>query len=158
MHDTLSGLLTGLQEFADPDIHRGTVASMRDRLARAETIVRRSVTGPLVADRWQEACEAIAAHPAHGGLHLRPQLALVPIGPDPDIDVARDFFLQDLWYSQGLAKYAWLQGPNRTSVEQNIIDLIRGAYFTDGYRIVVWPSGSPVSLLEADYVAWDKPR
>ena len=80
-----------------------------------------------------------------------------PVGLDPDIDYARDFFLQDLWYSQGLAKFAWLQGPNVVSIDQPRKDVMGGDYFTDGYRIVMWPSGTPISLLEADYVSWDNP-
>jgi hypothetical protein len=80
-----------------------------------------------------------------------------PVGLDPDIDYARDFFLQDLWYSQGLAKFAWLQGPNVVSIDQPRKDVMGGEYFTDGYRIVMWPSGTPISLLEADYVSWDNP-
>jgi hypothetical protein len=80
-----------------------------------------------------------------------------PIGLDPDLDDARDFFLQDLWYSQGLAKFAWRQGPNVVSIDQPKIDVMGEEYFTDGVRVVVWPSGSPVSLLEAEYTDWDKP-
>ena len=81
----------------------------------------------------------------------------VPIGHHPDIDEARDFLLQDLWYSQGLAKFAWLQGANVVSIDQPRKDVMGAEYFTDGYRIVLWPSGAPVSLLETDYVSWDNP-
>jgi hypothetical protein len=81
----------------------------------------------------------------------------VPTGHHPDIDEARDFLLQDLWYSQGLAKFAWLQGSKVASIDQPITSFLGEKYFTDGYRIVLWPSGAPVSLLEADYVSWDNP-
>ena len=81
----------------------------------------------------------------------------VPIGHHPDIDEARNFLLQDLWYSQGLAKFAWLQGSNVVSIDQPMKNNMGEGYFTDGYRIVLWPSGAPVSLLEADYVSWDNP-
>ncbi len=80
-----------------------------------------------------------------------------PVGVDPDIDYARDFFLQDLWYSQGLAKFAWLQGPNQVPIDQPRKDVTGESYFTDGYRVVLWPSGDPYSLLETDYLAWDNP-
>jgi hypothetical protein len=80
-----------------------------------------------------------------------------PIGLDPDLDYARDFFLQNLWYSQGLAKFAWLRGSNVVSIDEPKKDVMGAEYFTDGYRIVMWPSGSPVSLLETDYVSWDNP-
>ncbi|MCP3870845.1 MAG: hypothetical protein GY703_22665 [Gammaproteobacteria bacterium] len=80
-----------------------------------------------------------------------------PNALDPDIDDARDFFLQDLWYSQGLAGFAWLQGPNVVSIEQPRQDIMGANYFTDGYRVVLWSSGKPVSMLKADYISWDKP-
>ena len=80
-----------------------------------------------------------------------------PIGPDPDIDYARDFFLQDLWYSQGLAKFAWLRGPSAVSIDAPKKDLTGEEYFTDGYRAVIWPSGTPTSLLETEYASWDPP-
>lgn len=77
--------------------------------------------------------------------------------PDPNIDDARDFFLQDLWYSQGLAKSAWLKGTNQVPIDRPRQDLMGNDYFTDGYRAVLWPSGDPVSLLETDYLSWDSP-
>ena len=80
-----------------------------------------------------------------------------PVGVDPDIDYARDFFLQDLWYSQGLAKFAWLRGSNEVPIDRPRKDAIGESYFTDGYRAVLWPSGEPFSLLETDYLAWDNP-
>jgi hypothetical protein len=80
-----------------------------------------------------------------------------PIGLDPDLDDARDFFLQDLWYSQSMAKFAWLQGPNVVSIDEPKKDVMGNEYFTDGYRIVIWPSGRPISLLEAEHVTWDSP-
>jgi len=43
------------------------------------------------------------------------------------------------------------------SIDEPKKDVMGAEYFTDGYRIVMWPSGSPVSLLETDYVAWDNP-
>jgi len=79
------------------------------------------------------------------------------ISSDPDIDDARDFFLQDLWYSQGLAQFAWVQGPNVVPMDQPKKDILGHEYFTDGYRIVMWPSSTPFSLLEVNYLPWDNP-
>lgn len=79
------------------------------------------------------------------------------IRPDPSIDDARDFFLQDLWYSQGLARSAWLKGTNVVPIDRPRQDVMGNEYFTDGYRAVLWPSGDPTSLLEADYLSWDSP-
>lgn len=79
----------------------------------------------------------------------------VPIGIDPDIDDARDFLLQDLWYSQGLAKFGWVVGGPPAPIDAPRTDVMGSEYFTDGYRIVLWPTGTPVSLLETDFVDWD---
>ena len=80
-----------------------------------------------------------------------------PVSPDPNIDDARDFFFQDLWYSQGLAKSAWLKGTNVVPINRPRQDVMGNDYFTDGYLAVLWPSGNPVSLLGADYLFWDSP-
>lgn len=76
---------------------------------------------------------------------------------DPDIDEARDFFLQDIWYAQGLARFAWIKGPYVATIDAPREDVLGNEYFSDGHRIVIWPSGSPVSLLEADNLDWDPP-
>jgi len=80
-----------------------------------------------------------------------------PIRPDPNIDDARDFFFQDLWYSQGLARFAWVRGANVAPIDRPKQDIMGNEYFTDGYRAVLWPSGNPASLLETDYLSWDSP-
>ena len=76
---------------------------------------------------------------------------------DPDIDDARDYLIQDLWYSQSLAAFAWLQGDNVATLDEPKTDVQGSEYFTDGYRAVAWPTGTPVSLLEAESVPWDDP-
>ncbi len=80
-----------------------------------------------------------------------------PIGLDPDVDDARDFLLQDLWYAQSVTKIAWLQSSNIVPIDEPKRDATGLAYFTDGARIVIWPSGRPVSLLETEFVDWDSP-
>jgi len=53
-------------------------------LAKRIAVGERSVASPKAAQAWNTAIEAIAASPAYAGLHLTPQLELLPIGPDPD--------------------------------------------------------------------------
>jgi len=86
------------------------------------------------------------------------QLIVDKDGPtvvDPDIDDARNFLLQDLWYSQGLAKFGWLVGGPPAPIGAPRTDVMGFDYFTDGYRVVLWPTGTPVSLLETEFVDWD---
>jgi len=76
---------------------------------------------------------------------------------DPNIDDGRDYFAQNLWYSQSLSEIAWLAGNDVVAIEDPRTDFNNLEYFTDGYRIVVWPSGVPVSLLDTTRLRWDDP-
>jgi len=75
---------------------------------------------------------------------------------DPDVDDARGFLLQNMWYSQGLEAFAWSQGQESVSVESPEQDFNDNQYFTDGYRIVLWLSGLPYSLTDARRRYWDE--
>lgn len=76
---------------------------------------------------------------------------------DPNIDDGRDYLIQNLWYSQSLSEIAWLAGNDVVVIEDPRTDFNNSEYFTDGYRIVVWPSGVPVSLLDTTRLRWDDP-
>ncbi len=76
---------------------------------------------------------------------------------DPNIDDGRDYFTQNLWYSQSLSEIAWLAGNDVVAIEDPRTDFNNSEYFTDGYRIVAWPSGVPVSLLDTTRLHWDDP-
>ena len=76
---------------------------------------------------------------------------------DPDIDDGRNYMLQSMWYSQGLEASAWVTGGQDVPVDHMRTDYNGASYFSDGMRAVLWLSGSPVSLLESDYVEWDTP-
>ena len=75
---------------------------------------------------------------------------------DPDMDIARNFMLQNMWYAQSIRKFAWVRGQEVVPVESFWQGLFGAAYFTDGYRGVYWLSGEPVSYLEAERLDWDK--
>lgn len=76
---------------------------------------------------------------------------------DPDMDDGRNYLLQNFWYTQGLRQYAWLDSGEAVSFEAPRQDFSGATYFTDGYRMVIWLSGKPVSLLESRHLQWDKP-
>ncbi len=79
------------------------------------------------------------------------------LSQDPDIDEARYYLLQSLWYGQSLAQLAWRASIEPVPVSESVFGFQRGGYFTDGYQLVVWPSGDPVSLLEVVRLPWDEP-
>lgn len=89
----------------------------------------------------------------------RTQLEQIIFGAriDPDIDVGRNYFLQNLWYSQSLGKTAWLARSERISIENARTDFNDASYFTDGYINVIWLSSEPISLLETERIVWDNP-
>ena len=76
---------------------------------------------------------------------------------DPDIDDGRNYFMQNLWYSQGLEQMAWLNGNLPVVIDDTRLDFNDAEYFTDGGLIVTWLSGRPVSMLETRYREWDQP-
>jgi hypothetical protein len=61
---------------------------------------------------------------------------------DPDVDETRDFLVQDLWYSQGLAKVAYVKGVGAAPI---------------GLRAVLWVSSDPMDLEDVEFVEWETP-
>ena len=77
---------------------------------------------------------------------------------DPDVDETRDYLIQDLWYSQGLEKFAYVKGVGAAPISEPRGNLTGDPYFTDGYRAVLWVSSDPIKLEDAEFVKWDIPR
>lgn len=57
--------------------------SAAKRISFAESIEFESRSGPRAREAWERAVSEIAASPLYGGLSLRPQIGLLPLGPDP---------------------------------------------------------------------------
>jgi hypothetical protein len=76
---------------------------------------------------------------------------------DPDVDNARNFTLQNHLYAQALEKFAWLSGREVFPVESFWTNLLRPTYFSDGYRVVLWSSAEPYSILDATLLDWEDP-
>jgi len=74
---------------------------------------------------------------------------------DPNVDEGRDYFMQNMWYSQNLEQLAWLQMSDTVPIAEPASDFNNSPYFTDGYLAVIWLSGEPVSLVETLRVDWD---
>ena len=76
LHDSLTVLLKDLRQFTAP--RAGAVSLMRERLNWVETVQRRTIEDHRA--KWDE---AIAAIKEKHGLHLEPQVGLVPLREDP---------------------------------------------------------------------------
>lgn len=78
---------------------------------------------------------------------------------DPDIDEARSYMMQLMWYSHGLKATAWSSTGNAVPLPRSQEGIMSTRYFTDGYRAVLWLSGPPVSIVETIILEWDdQPR
>lgn len=76
---------------------------------------------------------------------------------DPAVDDARNYLMQQVWYTQALKQLAWLAGE-RTDMPNDLSAYFGGArYFSDGFRVVLWLSAEPISLLDVKVLDWGAP-
>jgi serine/threonine protein kinase/formylglycine-generating enzyme required for sulfatase activity len=106
LHETLHGLTEAivgwLGDPGSPPAASGSPAEpadedVRRRLAWAERIEELSIARHQ--DRWDAARAAIAASPRYAGrsIDLRPQMGLVPIGPNPETGLWEFYHLRSAW-------------------------------------------------------------
>ncbi len=76
---------------------------------------------------------------------------------DPDVDETRSYLIQDLWYSQGLEQFAFVNGVGAAPIDAPRNNLTGDSYFTDGVRAVLWLSSQPVALEKVNFLAWELP-
>jgi hypothetical protein len=74
---------------------------------------------------------------------------------DPDVDEARDYMLQLMWYSQALEGFAWKRTDHAVPSTELRADFQGVQYFTDGGRVVLWLSARPISQIKVTDVGWD---
>ncbi|KPJ91394.1 MAG: hypothetical protein AMJ53_11790 [Gammaproteobacteria bacterium SG8_11] len=76
---------------------------------------------------------------------------------DPDVDEARRYFLEDLGYSQALAKYGFVKGAGVVNKEEPRVNLVGDPFYTDGLRVVLFFESRPYTISEIDYLPWETP-
>ena len=74
---------------------------------------------------------------------------------DPNLDDAAVFFLQDIWYGQGLARFGWVQGQGKGPFENPQQTFTGAEYFASGSVAVMALSGPAVSMLDVEQLDWD---
>ena len=77
----LEAMLADLDRLAGAQDRPGVIDDVKARIQLARELERKSLVD--AAELWDRCVAAIAADPRYGGLALRPQLGLVPLGPDP---------------------------------------------------------------------------
>ncbi len=76
---------------------------------------------------------------------------------DPQVDEARDYIVQDLILSQGVAAIAYVEGVGPAHKDEPRYNDTRSPYFTDGLRAAIFISNVPTSLTEVDFFDWAHP-
>lgn len=74
-----------------------------------------------------------------------------------DLDEDRAYFLQNLWFFQGLEKYGFVKGLGSSTFSELKPITKDIDYISDGYRAVLWVSEEPVPENEVRVVDWDIP-
>lgn len=77
---------------------------------------------------------------------------------DPDIDEARSALVEDLIFSQMIAKVGWVKGVGPARPSKPRANLTGDPYFTDGYRSVLILEQGPIALDQVKALDWEQPR
>jgi hypothetical protein len=76
---------------------------------------------------------------------------------DPDVDETRDYLLQDLLLSGGLAGVGYVKGVGPATPEDPRYNYTLDPYFTDGLRAVLFVSEGYVSPDSLELLPWESP-
>jgi LssY C-terminus len=74
---------------------------------------------------------------------------------DPDVDGARWYLMQDMFYSQSLSRFAFAKGVGAAAPESPRVNFTGDPYWTDGLRLVMWLSNEPVSYQKVENERWE---
>jgi len=75
---------------------------------------------------------------------------------DPDVDEARAALLQDLAYSQNLAKFGFVKGVGVAPKNAPRSNVTTDPYYTDGLRCVMVFDRKPTSLAAVEFLPWER--
>ncbi|HBX42370.1 MAG TPA: hypothetical protein DEH27_00480 [Deltaproteobacteria bacterium] len=91
-----------------------------------------------------------------GGRFARPAEDGAPLPIDPNVDEARNDLVQDIVYSQFLARIGFVQGVGqvKASAPRTIPGV--GSYHTDGLRAVLFIEERPFHLSEIGFLDWER--
>ena len=77
---------------------------------------------------------------------------------DPDVDEARRYLVEDLAYSQALARIGFVKGVGEAGKDAPRFNLAGDPYFTDGLRAVMFFEPRPHTLGDLDIIgSWEIP-
>jgi hypothetical protein len=76
---------------------------------------------------------------------------------EPDVDEARTYLLQDLWYAEAISKFGYIRTADVAPISDPRKSLHNDDYFTDGLCLVLWVSGEPVSFSQVQFAPLETP-
>lgn len=76
---------------------------------------------------------------------------------DPDVDEARRYFVEDLAYSQALARIGFVKGVGVVTKEEPRMNLVGDPFYTDGLRAVLFFEPRPYTLSDIEMLEWETP-
>lgn len=75
---------------------------------------------------------------------------------DAQVDGARAYLLQDMYFSHGLSRVAYARGVGAATPQSPRVNYTGDPYWTDGLRLVIWLSVEPVTYSRVVLVPWEK--
>ena len=76
---------------------------------------------------------------------------------DPDVDEARRYLVEDLSYSQAVARVGYVKGVGSVTREEPRMNLVGDPFYTDGLRAVLFFEPRPYTLSDIEQVGWENP-
>jgi hypothetical protein len=74
---------------------------------------------------------------------------------DPVVDESREYLLDSLLHRDAVARFAFVRGVGEASPDNPRLNLTDDPYFTDGLRLVVWLSKTPVPMEQTMDLDWN---
>jgi len=75
---------------------------------------------------------------------------------DPVVDESREYLFHSLLHHDSISRFGFVKGVGEASEEQPHYNLTNDYYFTDGMRLVVWLSRTPVPPHLAQDIGWNE--
>jgi hypothetical protein len=77
---------------------------------------------------------------------------------DPDVDEARHALVEDMLFSQMVARVGWVKGVGYARPSKPRANLTGDPYFTDGVRTVLLLRQGPIALDQIKSLDWERAK
>ena len=75
---------------------------------------------------------------------------------DPVVDESREYLFHSLLYRESVSRFGFVQGVGAATEAQPRYNLTDDPYITDGMRMVVWITSTPVPAHMAEDLNWNE--